>query len=62
MRCYLLSGGHIAVEEVSSELSDGEAIEQCRLVFESCRQYFDDFKLWQRSRKVYQNTREVKAN
>lgn len=62
MRCYLLSGGHIAVEEVSSELSDGEAIEQCRLVFESRRQYFDDFKLWQRSRKVYQNTREVKAN
>jgi hypothetical protein len=57
MRCFLMRGGHIvSVRELSTVLSDEEAIEQCRLEFEKSRQYFDDFEVWQRTRKVYQHS------
>ena len=61
MRCFLLRGGHIvAVKELSTDLSDEEAIEQCRLAFENGLQYsdnpFDDFEVWKRVRKVYQHS------
>jgi len=62
MRCFLMSGGHIvSVKVLSTDLSDEEAIEQCRLEFENSRQYLDDFEVWQRTRKVYQHSldREV---
>src|SRR5271166_5336515 len=63
MRCFLLRGGHIvAVKELSTDLSDEEAIEQCRLTFENSlqsfdnSQYFDDFEVWKRARKIYQHS------
>jgi hypothetical protein len=59
MRRFLLRGGHIvAVKELSTNLSDEEAIEQCRLAFENGLQYsdnpFDAFEVWKGVRKVYQ--------
>ncbi len=58
MRFYLMKNGHIAeVRELSTDVSDEDAIEQCRLAFEnSITQYFDDFEVWQRTRKVYQHS------
>lgn len=44
MWCFLLRGGHIvAVKELSTDLSDEEAIEQCRLAFENSLQYSELF-------------------
>ena len=61
MRCFLLRGGHIvAVKELSTDLSEEEAIEQCRSAFENSLEYsdspFDDFEVWKRARKVYQHS------
>jgi hypothetical protein len=57
MRCYLMKGGHIlSAKELSLTLSDEEAVEQCRLVFESKPEAFDDFEVWLRERKIYQHS------
>ena len=57
MRCYLMKGGHIAaVKELSPDLFDEEAIEQCRFAFKNSPIQIDDFEVWQRHRKVYQHS------
>jgi hypothetical protein len=53
-----MKGGHIAaVWELSTDLTDEDAVEQSRLAFEDSRgQGFDDFEVWDRSRRIYQNS------
>ena len=65
MQCYLTRGGRpVVVKQLSPELTDEEAIELCRLVFEKClqyldsRQYIDDFEVWKHARKVYHHSRD----
>ena len=65
MQCYLTRGGRaVVVKQLSPELTDEEAIELCRLVFEKSlqyldsRQYFDDFEVWKHARKVYHHSRD----
>ena len=54
MRCHF---GHIvSVKELPADLSDEEAVEQCRLVFENRLEYVDDLEVWHRTRKVYQHS------
>jgi hypothetical protein len=62
MQCYFMKGGHIVlVKELPTDLSDEEAVEQCRLAFEGRREYLDDFEVWQRTRKVYRHSLDREA-
>ncbi len=57
MRCYLMKSGHImSVKELPADLSDQEAVEQCRLAFESKPEFFDDFEVWRLDRKIHQHS------
>jgi len=51
-----MRGGHIAAVQELPRLSDKEAVEQCRALFEASNDGFDDFEVWERARKVYQNS------
>ena len=57
MHCYLMKGGHIAlVKELPADLSDEEAVEECRLAFECRGEYADDFEVWRGARNVYRHS------
>jgi len=57
MRCYLMRGGHIVAVKEFPGLSDQDAIEQGRLLFEEHSEEYDDFEIWDHNRKVYQHSR-----
>ena len=65
MQCYLMKGGNIvSVEELPTDLSDEEAVNQSWLVFEGKLEFsgdLDDFEVRQGGRKVYRHSldREV---
>ena len=43
MQCYLMKGGHIvSIEELPTDLSDEEAVNQSWLVFEGRLKFWDD--------------------
>ena len=46
----------VLVQELPTNLSDEEAVEQSRLAFERRLEYLDDFEVWQRTRKVYRHS------
>jgi len=57
MQCYLMKGGHIAlIKELPIDLSDEEAVEQCRLAFAGRVEGADDFEVWRGARNVYQHS------
>ena len=57
MQCYLMKGGRIvSVEELPTDLSDEEAVNQSWLVFEGRLKFWDDlddFEVRRGGRKVY---------
>ena len=57
MRCYFMRSGHIEGVEELPGLSDAEAIEKCRQMFEERKasSQYDGFEVWQLSRKVIQH-------
>jgi hypothetical protein len=67
MQCYLMKGGHIvSVEELSTDSSDDEAVNQSWLAFERRLKFWgdvDDFEVRLSGRKVYRHSldREVFA-
>ncbi len=62
MRCYLMKGGHIAlVKELPADLSDEEAVEQCRVAFEGRLEHTDDFEVWRGARKIYRHSLDREA-
>jgi hypothetical protein len=57
MQCYLMKAGHIVlIKELPTDLSDEEAVEQCRLAFEGGRERADDFEVWRGARNVYRHS------
>ena len=67
MQCYLMKGGHIvSVEELPTDSSDDEVVNQSWLVFEGRLEFrgdVDDFEVREGGRKVYRHSldREVFA-
>lgn len=56
MRCYLIVDGHIEAVQEFVGLSDQEAIEQSKLLFEQQRELYETFEVWERARVVYRHT------
>lgn len=57
MRCYFMRNGHIASVEELPGLSDQEAIETGRRLYEARRKKhnFEGFEIWDRTRIVIQD-------
>jgi hypothetical protein len=60
MRCYLMRSGHIAAVEELAGLSDQQAIERCREIFDARKleSKFEGFEVWELARMLIQH-REV---
>jgi hypothetical protein len=56
MRCFFIRGGHIAAVELLPDLTDEEAVKQCREMFEARRadKEYDGFEVWNLSRRIAQ--------
>ena len=65
MKCYLMKGGRIvSVEELATDLSDEEAVNQSWLVFEGRLKFWDDlddFEVRRGGRKVYRHSLDREA-
>ncbi len=57
MRCFFLRGGHIAAVELMPGLTDEQAVEKCRLLYESRRskEGYQGFEVWEEARMVHQH-------
>jgi hypothetical protein len=56
MRCFLMRSGHIAAVEELPGMTDQEAVEKCRAIFEARKSItgFNGFEVWDRARMVIQ--------
>ncbi len=55
MRCYLIRRGRIVATKELAGLSDQQAIERARTLFDACRHQLDSFEVWDCSRMVHQS-------
>jgi hypothetical protein len=61
LRCYFLKSGHIVGVEEMLGLSEFEAIEKGRTLFETRKTAVDGFEIWERARVVMQYPDRVHA-
>ena len=57
MRCYFLSGGHIAAVEELTGLSDEEAVAKARRLYAERMASYEGFEVWDRTRFVIRSVR-----
>ena len=57
MRCYFLSGGHIAAVEELTGLSDEEAVAKARQLYAGRMASYEGFEVWDRARIVIRSVR-----
>ena len=57
MRCYFLSGGHIAAVEELTGLSDDQAVAKAYQLFAERVAFYEGFEVWDRARIVVRSVR-----
>ena len=56
MRCFFITDGHVVAAEELFGLSDQEAVEGSKLLFEQASGRYQTFEVWQGTRFVYRHT------
>ncbi len=55
MRCYFLSGGHIASVEELTGLSDEAAVAKAHELYAKSKALYEGFEVWERMRFVFRH-------
>jgi hypothetical protein len=59
MRCYFMKGGHIVSVELLDGLSDAEAVQKARQLFEARADRVEGFEVWERDRLIMRHPEDV---